>query len=127
MDFLHVLKADIENLTFTPPTVEIGLYRADGDSIAIRPAPSTIDDRDMQQGKSYNYLVQFLVHHQDNEVAYNTIEKLCNHYDDSHLESNDGSFQLISFQVTTTPNFVQRTEHGVLYTMMATAELYIGG
>lgn len=130
MDFLDRLKSHIESLSFTPSTIDIGLYQEDGDSLAIRPAPSTIDERYMERGKIYPYSFQVLSHNRNNYTAYQTTEELVSRLDNLDaraIASSDGSFVLVSMQCTTTPNFVEKTSYGVLWTAMFEADLYIGG
>ncbi|SEP56854.1 bacteriophage minor capsid protein [Virgibacillus subterraneus] len=130
MDFLSRLKEHIEGLSFTPSVAEIGLYREDGDSLAIRPAPSNIESRYMEKSKVYPFSFQVLMHNRNNFVAYETIEELTGKLDNLNsraILSSDGSFVLVSFHCTTTPNFVQKTSYGVLWTAMFEAELYIQG
>ncbi|WP_077623840.1 phage tail terminator protein [Sediminibacillus massiliensis] len=128
MDFLERLKAYTEGLSYTPPTVGIGLYKEDGNSIALRPSPANISERYMEKSKIYPFSFQLLVHHRDNLEAYRMIEQLLSEYENlsnGAITSSDGSFQLVSFQCTTTPNFVQKTSYGALWTAMFEAELYI--
>ncbi|NIK12872.1 phage tail terminator protein [Alkalibacillus almallahensis] len=130
MDFLNQVKAHMESLSFTPSIIQIGLYIEDGDSVAIRPSPNTIDDRYMDEGKIYPFSFQVLVHHQRNAEAYSMIEKLLSEYDNlsnGAVTSSDGSFNLVSIQCTNTPNFVQKTSFGVLWTCQFEAELHIKG
>lgn len=132
IDFLQRLKEYIEGLSYTPSTVEIGVYSENNNSIAIRPSPSTIIDRYMEKGKIYPYSFQLLVHMDgsQNLMAYQTIQKLTSELENlssGAITSSDGSFNLVSMQCTTTPNFVQKTSYGVLYTALFEAELYIKG
>jgi hypothetical protein len=126
MDFLKVLKTDMEALTFTPPVIEIGQYNEDGNSLSIRPAPSNIDTRDMAKGKIYPFLFQILSHHKNNLTAYEILQDLVTEYDlKKTLTSTDNSFAVLSIKCTTTPNFVESTTYGALWTAIFEAELYI--
>jgi hypothetical protein len=127
MDFLERLKADMEALTFTPSTVEIGMYNEDGNSVSIRPAPSNIDVRDMAQGKIYPFSFQVLSHHKNNLTAYQLLQDLVSEYDDVKkiITSSDNSFVMLSVKCTTTPNYVESTSYGALWTAIFEAELYI--
>ncbi|CDQ41507.1 hypothetical protein [Virgibacillus salexigens] len=128
MDFLHALKSFTETLSFTPPTIGIGMYNQDGNSIAIRPSPANINERYMEEGLIYPFSFQLLVHHQDNLEGYDMINRLMSEYENlsnGAITSRDGSFHLVSFQCTTTPNFVQKTSYGVLWTALFEAELYV--
>ena len=128
MDFINVLKADIESKAYTPAVVEIGTFNEDGEAVAIRVSPSNINERYMQKGKNYPFSFQLLIHYASNFQAYSVAQKLVDDYDGAtHLTSSDGSYTLTSLYVTTTPNFVEKTDNGSLYTMMCEAELYIGG
>ncbi|GAQ18034.1 minor capsid protein from bacteriophage [Oceanobacillus picturae] len=128
MDFLHALKGFTEGLAYTPSTVGIGLYQENQNSIALRPSPANINERYMEKSKIYPFNFQLLVHHNDNMAAYEMIERLQTEYENLSNEaitSSDGSFHLVSFQCTTTPNFVQKTGYGTLWTAIFTAELYV--
>ncbi|WP_194841341.1 phage tail terminator protein [Salinibacillus xinjiangensis] len=126
MDFLDRLKEHIEGLSFTPSTVGIGMYQEDGNSVAIRPSPANPNERYMNKGKIYPFSFQILVHHQENVTAYDTIEKINSNLDNlvpGAITSSDGSFNLVTMQCTTTPNYVQKTSYGVLWTALFEAEL----
>ncbi|WP_162986460.1 minor capsid protein [Virgibacillus sp. Bac332] len=115
-------------MSFTPSVVGIGMYSENGNSIAIRPSPANINERYMEKSKIYPFSFQLLVHHDDNLVAYQMIEQLMSEYENlssGAITSSDGSFNLVSFQCTTTPNFVQKTSYGVLWTALFEAELYV--
>lgn len=132
IDFLERLKDYTEGLPYTPSTIEVGLYKENGNSIAIRPTPSSINVRYMEKGKMYPYSFQLLIHMDgsQNLMAYQTIQKLTSEFENlssGAITSSDGSFNLVSMQCTTTPNFVQKTSYGVLYTALFEAELYIKG
>lgn len=132
IDFLERLKEFTEGLSYTPSTIEIGLYKENGNSIAIRPSPSSINVRYMEKGKIYPYNFQLLVHMDgsNNLVAYQTAQKLVSEYENLNsgaITSSDGSFDLVTMQCTTTPNFVEKTSFGVLWTALFNAELYIKG
>lgn len=130
MDFLDRLKEYLEGLSFTPATINIGLYQADGDDIAIRPSPSNISERHIDKGKIYPFAFQVLVHHKNNLTGYQTsqdlLSKLDNLASDAIISSNN-SFAMVSFHCTTSPRFVEKTSHGVLWTASYEAELYIIG
>lgn len=128
IDFLNKLKNYTESLSYTPSVIHIGTYREDGNSIAIRPSPSNISERYMTKGKIYPFSFQILVHNKDNMFAYNTIDQLFSEYENlssGAITSGNGSFSLVSMQCTTTPNFVQKTSFGVLWTAIFEAELLI--
>lgn len=126
MDFIERLKEHIEDKQYTPQTISIGLYNKNGDSIGLIQSPSSIDERYMERGKIYPFNFQLLVHHINNYIAYQTIQKLFLDLDNlNDIYSRDNSFKLLEIKCTTTPNFVEETNHGVLYTSMFEAELYI--
>lgn len=129
MDFLNRLKDYMEGLPFTPSIVHIGLYEESGNSVAIRPTPSSIDERYMEKGKIYPFSFQVLAHHSSNMFAYDTINQLTSILDnlDSGAITSDGSFSLVSLQCTTTPNFIEKTPYGVLWQAIYQADLYIEG
>lgn len=118
----------MEGLSFTPSTINIGLYNENGNSVAIRPSPSNINERYMSKGYIYPFSFQVLVHNRDNMFAYDAIEQLRSEYENlskGSITSSDGSFLLVSMECTTTPNFVQKTSYGVLWTAMFEAQLHI--
>lgn len=126
MDFLERLKADMEGLPFTPSVVEIGQYNEDGNSVSIRPAPSNIDVRDMAKGKIYPFSFQILCHHKNNLTAYQMLRDIVHEYDlKKVITSANESYILIAIKCTTTPNFVETTNYGALWTALFEAELYI--
>lgn len=82
----------------------------------------------MTKGKIYPFSFQILVHNKDNMFAYDTINRLFSQYENlsnGAITSSDASFTLVSMQCTTTPNFVQKTSFGVLWTAIFEAELLI--
>lgn len=128
MDFVERLKEHMEGLSFTPSVIQIGAHNKDGDSIAIRPSPSNIDTRDMGHGKIYPFSFQVLVHNKNNHLGYTNTMKLMTEYDmptGINIVSDDGTFVLISIRNTTTPNHVEETSYGTLWTAVFEAELYI--
>lgn len=142
MDFLERLKDFTEGIDGVPHPVNIGVYNEDRDSVAIRPAPSAIDSRYVDKGKIYPFSFQVLVHTRNNMIAYGLMQRLVSEFESvvstkniNHttgmmkkaIESRDGSYFMITLQCTTTPNYVQETSHGVLWTAMFNAELYIKG
>lgn len=126
MDFLDRLKDYIDGLQYTPSNTKIGLYSEDGNDIAINPSPSSIDDRYLSKDKVYPFSFQILVHHKNNFTAYQIIQELFSDLDNLvDIYSENNSFILLDIKCTTTPNFVEETSHGVLYTAIFEAELYI--
>ncbi|MFD2658627.1 phage tail terminator protein [Gracilibacillus thailandensis] len=128
MDFLQRLKEYTEQLSFTPSIIQIGTYQSDRNSVAIRPAPSNPDTKYFNKGMVYPFSFQILVHHKDNLIAYQMIEDLRSAYENLNsgaITSSDGSFSMILMECTTTPNYVQPTNYGNLYTALFQAELLI--
>src|SRR5699024_10885971 len=130
LDFLERLKGSLESLDYTPDRINIGLHDKNRNSIAIRPSPSNISDRQMDTGKIYNFSFQLLIHNENNLVGYKTANRLTEFLDDvnkSNIISNDNSFSLVFIECTTLPNFVEETSFGALWTAIYNAELYIQG
>lgn len=130
MDFLHRLKEHMEGLTSTPSTIRVGSHTHETPSVAIKPSPSNIRDRDLSKGKEYPFSFQLLVHDTNHYTAYNLIMDLFNEYDGiniSSIVSSDNSFALTNIACTTLPNHVEDTNKGTLYTAMFEAQLYIQG
>lgn len=130
MDFLERLIEYMEGLSFMPSNIKIGLFDENGNSIAIRPMPSAINERYVEQSKIYPYFFQVLIHHKSNVMAYEVSQKLLSvldMIDEGLIQSSNNSFELLSIRCTTTPNFVQKTGYGYLWTMTFEAELFIEG
>lgn len=128
LDFLDRLKEFLEESTSVSVPISIGTYKENGHDIAIRPSPSNIDVRYMDKNKVYEFGFQILVHHRDNMTAYREIERIratLENLSSDSITSNNGSFKLITMQCTTTPNYVQKTNHGVLWTALFVAEIHI--
>ena len=130
MDFLERLIEYVEGLSFMPSNIKIGLFDENGNSVAIRPMPSAINERYVEQSKIYPYSFQVLVHNKSNFMAYEVSQKLMSvldMIDEGLIQSSNNSFKLVSIRCTTTPNFVQKTGYGYLWTMMFEAELFVKG
>jgi len=130
MDFLERLIEYVEGLSFMPSNIKIGLFDENGNSVAIRPTPSTINERYVEKSKIYPYSFQVLVHNKSNVFAYEVSQKLLgvlDTLDKELIQSSNNSFELLSIRCTTTPNFVQKTGYGYLWTMMFEAELFVKG
>ena len=128
LDFLDRLKEFLEGITLISTPISIGTYKENGHDVAIRPSPSNIDTRYMDKNKVYAFGFQILVHHRENVIAYREIERIRATLEDlssDSITSNNGSFKLISMQCTTTPNYVQKTNHGALWTALFVAEIHI--
>lgn len=130
MDFLERLIEYVEGLSFMPSNIKIGLFDENGNSVAIRPMPSSLNERYVEQSKIYQYSFQVLVHNKSNLIAYEVSQKLMSvldMIDEGLIQSSNNSFKLVSIRCTTTPNFVQKTGYGYLWTMMFEAELFVKG
>ena len=130
MDFLERLIDYMEGLSFMPSDIKIGLFDENGNSVAIRPMPSAINERYVEQSKIYPYSFQVLVHNKSNFMAYEVSQKLMSvldMIDEGLIQSSNNSFKLVSIRCITTPNFVQKTGYGYLWTMTFEAELFIEG
>lgn len=130
MDFLERLIEYVEGLSFMPSNIKIGLFDENGNSVAIRPMPSAINERYVEQSKIYPYSFQVLVHNKSNLMAYEVSQKLLSvldMIDEGLIQSSNNSFDLVSIKCTTPPNFVEKTGYGYLWTMMFEAELFVKG
>lgn len=130
MDFLERLIEYVEGLSFMPSNIKIGLFDENGNSVAIRPMPSAINERYVEQSKIYPYSFQVLVHNKSNLMAYEVSQELMSvldMIDEGLIQSSNNSFKLVSIRCITTPNFVQKTGYGYLWTMTFEAELFIEG
>jgi hypothetical protein len=129
LDFLSRLKEHMEGFIFTPSIIEIGMQKIDGNSVAIRPSPSNIDTRNMDKGKIYPFNFQVLSHHSESFKAYDLINRIFEEYDlpktDLIIRSSNDSYELISCMCTSTPSYVETTNHGALWSAVFQAELYI--
>src|SRR5690554_2402643 len=130
MDFLERLIEYVEGLSFMPSNIKIGLFDENGNSVAIRPMSSSLNERYVEQSKIYPYSFQVLVHNKSNLMAYEVSQKLMSvldMIDEGLIQSSNNSFKLVSIRCITTPNFVQKTGYGYLWTMTFEAELFIEG
>lgn len=130
MDFLDRLVEYLEGFSFMPSLIKIGLYDENKNSVALRPTPSTINERYIEKSKVYPYAFQVLIHNESNTVAHATSQQLLSvldFLDEGLIQSSNNSFELLSIRCTTTPNFVQKTGYGYLWTIMFEAELFVKG
>lgn len=129
MDFLDRLIDYLSN-SLPMPTIKVGLYEENGQSVAIRPMPSAINERYIEKSKVYPYAFQVLVHNKSNAAARMTAQQFFDELDfmdKTKIESGNESFELLAVRCTTTPNFVQKTSYGHLWTVSFEAELYLRG
>lgn len=128
MDFLDRLIDYIElNLDVS---IKVGRLDRSTASIAIRPTPSSISGRFMDQGKIREYSFQILTKNPNQQAAASKLEdmaSLLEGLDGKEVKSNNNSFKLIKCEVYTLPNFVEVTDHDeYIYTALFTAELQGG-
>lgn len=128
MDFLLRVKEHIENNLSLYSTIALGIL-LDGNSIAIRPTPSTPPTRYLEKSKVVTYQFQILTKHSTGITAYNELEEINKLLDDlgpMTIKSNNGSFVFNKCEVYTSPNFVEKSTGGeMIFTALYQAELYI--
>lgn len=131
MDFLDRVKEHIEqNVTLNAPIV-FGLLDAVPSSIAIRQIPSLVNDRYVDDEKTFTFAFQVLVKDADHLTAYNTIQNIFSVLDGlgkDAIPSQDGSYAFVKCECYTLPNFVEKTDKDeYIYTAIFYAELAKGG
>nr|WP_099682637.1 minor capsid protein [Bacillus pumilus] len=127
MDFLERMKIYIETNVLPGQKIEVGAVK-DGNSIAISPTPGIQPNKDLNLGRHYTFPFQILVRHSYSLTGYTTCQRIADHLDtltNGAVTSSDGSFIFVNCGVYVTPNFVERTAQGDLYTALFQAELYI--
>ena len=131
MDFLDRVKEHIEqNVTLNAPIV-FGLLDTVPSSIAIRQIPSLVNDRYVDDEKTFTFAFQVLVKDADHLTAYNTIQNIFSVLDGlgkDAIPSQDGSYAFVKCECYTLPNFVEKTDKDeYIYTAIFYAELAKGG
>lgn len=131
MDFLDRVKEHIEqNVTLNAPIV-FGLLDTVPSSIAIRPIPSLVNDRYVDNEKTFTFAFQVLVKDADHFTAYNIIQSIFSVLDGlgkDAIPSQDGSYVFVKCECYTLPNFVEKTDKDeYIYTTIFYAELAKGG
>lgn len=131
MDFILRLKDYVtNNVTLTAP-IEPGLLNSDSQSIALRETPGNIPDRYWDKGKIHEYNFQFLVKDPSYMGASNQCHAIAEALDGlppGSILSQDGSFSFITCEVYTTPNYVDKNDHGeIIFTALFAAQLEKGG
>lgn len=131
MDFLDRVKEYIEqNVTLNAPIV-FGLLDTVPSSIAIRQIPSLVNDRYVDNEKTFTFAFQVLVKDVDHLTAYNTIQNIFSVLDGlgkDAIPSQDGSYVFVKCECYTLPNFVEKTDKDeYIYTTIFYAELAKGG
>lgn len=131
MDFLDRVKEYIEqNVTLNAPIV-FGLLDTAPSSIAIRQIPSLVNDRYVDNEKTFTFAFQVLVKDADHLTAHNTIQSIFSVLDGlgkDVIPSQDGSYVFVKCECYTLPNFVEKTDKDeYIYTAIFYAELAKGG
>lgn len=128
MDFLFRITEFIQNNLSLYSTIALGIAQ-DGNSIAIRPTPSTPPTRYLEKSKIITYQFQILTKHSTGIMAYNTLQEinsLLDGLENGAITSNNGSFIFNKCEVYTSPNFVEKSTGGeMIFTALHQAELYI--
>lgn len=131
MDFLDRLTDYIESNIALSTSIKWGVLSAESNSIAIRQAPSSNVDRYADKGKTFAYSFQILVKNTSILTAMNEIQAIADLLDElvnDAIVSQNASFKFIRCEVTTLPNWVEKTDHNEhIYTALFSAELEKGG
>src|SRR5690606_7229082 len=108
-----------------------GLLDTVPSSIAIRQIPSLVNDRYVDNEKTFTFAFQVLVKDADHFTAYNTIQNIFSVLDGlgkDAIPSQDGSYVFVKCECYTLPNFVEKTDKDeYIYTTIFYAELAKGG
>lgn len=128
MDFLDQMKQYIENnIPLFKKPLTVGQLK-DGNDISILPIPSVKPIKNLDMSRNYIFAFQILVRHLDQNVSYATCQQISDKLDkltNGAVTSGDGSFDFVICEVYTTPNWVEKTPEGHIYTAMFQAELYL--
>ncbi|NUJ19283.1 hypothetical protein FKN04_22380 [Bacillus glycinifermentans] len=128
MDFLNQIKKYIEtNIPVFKTPLSVGAL-LDGDDIAIVAIPGIQPNKNLDLSRNYVFPFQILVRHAKSSISYSTCQTIADHLDtltNGAVTSGDGSFNFVKCDLYTTPNFVERTADGDIYTAMFQAELYL--
>lgn len=132
MDFLKQMKKYIEtNIPIFKTPLSVGDLtdgEITGNDIAIIPIPGTPPTKNLDSGKNYVFAFQILVRHEKGSLSYSTCQLIADYLDglsNGAVTSADGSFVFVTCDLYVTPNFVERTKWGDIYTAMFRAELDI--
>ncbi|NPC91221.1 hypothetical protein HOO54_02865 [Bacillus sp. WMMC1349] len=129
MDFLERIKQYIETNVLFDQALNVGPLK-NGNSMSIRPTSGSQSVKSLDLGRSYTFPFQILVRHQESRTGYKTCQEIANKLDaltNGAVTSHDGSFDFIKCDLYTTPNWVERTPDGDIYTALFQAEIYIKG
>ncbi|ODB74136.1 hypothetical protein A7310_17935 [Bacillus velezensis] len=128
MDFFDRMKEYIENniSLFQNPLSVGGLVKDNDISILAIPGPPSKKNMAMERG--YTFPFQILVRHRSQEKSYKTCQQISDHLDrliNGAIVSRDGSFEFVTCNMYTSPNIVETTPKGAIYTAMFQAEIYL--
>src|SRR5690554_6355483 len=133
MDFLDRVKEYLETELSLPYPIIVGVLGAESPSIAIRQAPSAVIDRYADRGKTFEFSFQVLMKDKGRKQI-NVIDTMSRIFDlldglpSGSITSNDGSFNFVTCECSTLPNFVEKTDHNeYIYTNIYTTDLEKGG
>lgn len=128
MDFLDRMKQYIEsNMLLFKKTLTVGPLTS-GNDISILAIPSVKPTKNLDMSRNYIFAFQILVRHLDQYKSYTTCQQISDKLDtltNGAVTSGDGSFTFVKCEVYTTPNWVEQTPEGHIYTAMFQAELYL--
>lgn len=128
MDFLDRMKQYIEsNMLLFKKTLTVGPLTS-GNDISILAIPSVKPSKNLDMSRNYVFAFQILVRHHDQYKSYTTCQQISDKLDtltNGAVTSGDGSFTFVKCEVYTTPNWVEQTPEGHIYTAMFQAELYL--
>lgn len=127
MDYLSRLKSYIEGLNTFASKVDISLL-SDGESICLRPTPSSPPLKYLDKGNLHEFNFQVLVRSSDQEIAYATqylIASDLNKLERGDIISFDSSFKFMKCRIQSMPSFLERDGSGWIYTTLFSSEIYI--
>lgn len=131
MDIIaQISKYLTNNVTLNAP-ITSPVLKSDNSSVAIRETPSSVSNRYMNTSKTFDFQFQILVKDLSVIKARNTINSIFLKLDGlprGAITSADGSFLMTKCECTTSPNWVEETEHNEhIFTAIFNAELELGG
>lgn len=112
-----------DNVTLNAP-LRSGVLSEEESAVSIRPTPSSIATR-YSIGKVFEFAFQITVKDTDDRVARGVINRITEAMDGLGNEAITFDHQkLIRCEVSTSPNFIEKTERGeYIYTAIFVAEL----
>ncbi|MFC7851023.1 minor capsid protein, partial [Arthrobacter sp. NPDC057388] len=121
MDFLDRMKQYIEsNMLLFKKTLTVGPLTS-GNDISILAIPSVKPTKNLDMSRNYIFAFQILVRHLDQYKSYTTCQQISDKLDtltNGAVTSGGGSFTFVKCEVYTTPNWVEQTPEGHIYTAM---------